>query len=130
MDVLPKKSKSLLSRSQHLIARDTEMKLLQGLNALVDESRKLIQERTKYNAIIMPIISTYSTIYDQDHTECKEHALRTYASETLTKLSQLKTQITQMETLVEETVHLLFSFPDLSNSDKKERGNIKSLWEA
>lgn len=126
---LPKKSKSLLSRSQHLIARDTEMKLLQGLNLLINQSRKLIQDRTKYNAIIMPIISSYSTIYDRDHAKYKEHALRSYASETLTSLGELKTIIGDMETLVEETVHLLFSFPNIGKEDIVPEG-IKNLWGA
>lgn len=124
---LPKKSKSLLSRSQRLIARDTEIKLLEGLNNLVDTTRKAILHRTRCNAVILPIISS-TTLYDQENQQCKEYALRSYASDALNQLTALKSSVIEMETLVEESVHLLFNFPNTTHTPICDNNVLKDIW--
>lgn len=119
---------SVITRSQHLIARDLENKLLNQLSNLVAKTRGIIKDRLHYHSDVLPVISCFTTIYNSSEKE-KKDALRKYMDTALNSLLELKQEIDQMEKSIQETVALLAQFPVPSSVDLLGSEELKNIWD-
>lgn len=118
---------SVITRSQHLIARDLENKFLNQLSNLVTKTRTIIKDRLHYHSDVLPVISCFTTIYNSTEKDKKE-ALRKYMETALNSLLELKQEIDQMEKCIQETVSLLAQFPNPSITDLLGSNETKDIW--
>ena len=114
---------SVISRSQHLIARDLENKFINKLSSLVSNTRAIIQNRLHYHDDVLPVISCFTTIFNTSQKD-KQEALTKYTETALNSLQDLRRELDQMEILINETVELLGKFPTNLLASQE----VKDIW--